>query len=344
MAGMIARYHHLEIPRSALSSPGPVAVLSLCLLLQAVPGPRQAVYGPRHGASGDRSPREQAQSTPAARNRADWIALPKGGFTVPDGQRAIDLLREMNALLASPDPVLRDEVAYSAAERWILRERALSPADLRAVMAMWSGNLDEGLGEVGTDRIFRRSFSALCLSVVAAADLSTPFLEPGEVQAFFDRMLDYFQRERDLRGFDADRGWMHSVAHTADALKFLVRNPKLGAGSDVRLLAAVRAKLDTADSVFTWGENDRVALALHSAVRRADADGVALDAWVAGWVDAHRALWAGGPHVDPRRFALVENAKQVMRSLHAALSMEASPTPQGEAARKALLGALAKTR
>ncbi|MGE3889684.1 MAG: DUF2785 domain-containing protein [Vicinamibacterales bacterium] len=107
---------------------------------------------------------------------------------------------------------------------------------------------------------------------------------------------------------------------------------------------AVRAKLESVDTVFQWGENDRVALALHSAVRRADADRADLEAWAAHWVEAHRALWAGGPQVDPRQFAVVENAKQVMRSLHAALSMEASPTPAGEAARTALAAALAKMR
>lgn len=281
---------------------------------------------------------------PPARERAEWLALAKGGFVVPAGQRAIDVLREMNALLASPDPVLRDEVAYSAAERWILRDKALSPDELRAVMAMWTTSLAEGLGESGTDGVFRRSFSALCLSVVAAADLSAPFLDADETRAFLDRMLDYFARERDTRGFDSTRGWMHSVAHTSDVLKFLARNPKLGAGTDTRLLGAVRAKLEATDHVFQWGENDRMALALHSAVRRADADGAALEAWAAQWAEAHRALWAAGPHVDARRFAVVENAKQVMRSLHAALSMEASPTPVGESARKVLLAALAKMR
>ena len=51
-----------------------------------------------------------------------------------------------------------------------------------------------------------------------------------------------------------------------------------------------------------------------------------------------------GPQVDPRRFVVVENAKQVMRSLHAALSMDTTPTPTGEAARQALIAALAKVR
>jgi len=263
---------------------------------------------------------------------------------VPDGRSAIAVLVEMNALLASDDPVLRDDVAYSAAERWILRDRRLSPADLRRLLQLWTANLDDGLGDARGDRVFKRSFSALCLSLIAAADLSAPFLEPAEARAFFDRILEYFQKERDLRGFDPVHGWMHTVAHTSDTLKFLARNPKLPAGSDARLLAAARAKIESHDAVFTWGENDRLALALHSAVRRSDADAPALAAWIQHWVDEHRQLWANGPQVDPRRFAIVENAKQVMRSLHAALSMETTPTPTGDAARQALVAALAKMR
>ena len=264
-----------------------------------------------------------------APSRDDWIALAKSGFVLPPERRAVDVLLGMNDLLFSTDPVLRDEVAYTAAERWILRDKTVGAGELRQLLERWSRNLENGLGESGTDRVFGRSFSALCLSLIAAADLQSPFLAPAEVRALFDRMLDYFAREADVRGFDATRGWMHSVAHTSDALKFLARNPKLAAGADVRLLAAVRAKIEAADAVFTWGENDRIALALHSAVRRNDADLAALEGWVAHWVEEHRAMWSKGPQVDPRRFAHVENAKQVMRSLHAALSMDASPTPAG---------------
>jgi hypothetical protein len=277
-------------------------------------------------------------------SRTDWIALARSGFVLPPGRDAGEMLVEMNPLLASTDPVLRDDVAYSAAERWILREHRVSPDGLRRLLRLWTASLDDGVGAGVDDRVFKRSFSALSLSVIAAADLTTPFLEPAEVNAFFDRVLDYFQRERDLRGFDPVHGWMHAVAHTSDTLKFLVRNPRLNAGADVRLLAAVRAKLESHDAVFAWGENDRMALALHSAVRRPDADSAALSAWAQAWVKAHQDLWANGPQVDPRRFVVVENAKQVMRSLHAALSMEVAPTTTGEAARQALLSALAKMR
>jgi hypothetical protein len=276
-------------------------------------------------------------------DRAAWLALAKGGFVVPPGRTAADLLLEMNTLLASTDPVLRDDVAYTAAERWI-RAGSVSPAELRKFLELWIGNLGDGLGGPQDDRIFKRSFSALTLSLVAVRDLTASFLEPAEVQTFFDRTLDYFQRERDLRGFDDTRGWMHSVAHTSDTLKFLARNPKLAAGSDVRLLDAVRDKLLAHDAVFAWGENDRMALALQSAVRRPDASGAALEQWIARWVDEHKKLWANGPQVNARQFALVENAKQVMRGLHAALSMEANPTSAGDSAKKAVLAGLAKMR
>lgn len=285
-----------------------------------------------------------AVAQPSSRARGYWLSLAAGGFVVPEGQRAVDLLLEMNTLLSSPDPVLRDEVAYAAAERWILRDKRLSPADLRRVIEQWTGNLDVGLGESGTDRVFGRTFSALCLSLVAAFDLTSSFMTPVEAQALLDRTLDYFQRERDLRGYDPKRGWMHSVAHTSDVLKFLARNPKLPRGTDTRLLAAVAAKIDSAEAVFTWGENERMAAALHAAVRRPDADGAALEAWLKRWVEAHQGLWAGGPRVEPRQFARVENARQVMRSLYTALSLDATPSSAGAPVSKAVLSALAKMR
>jgi Protein of unknown function (DUF2785) len=279
-----------------------------------------------------------------APDRAEWVALAKGGFALPDDRKPVDVLEEMNPLLASLDPVLRDEVAFSAAERWIVRERKLSPDEVRRVMKMWLANLDDGLGTTGDDRVFKRSFSALNLSLVAAYDLVAPFMEAAEVQSFFNRMLDYFVRENDLRGFDQTRGWMHTVAHTSDVLKFLLRNPKLAAGSDVRLLSAIRAKIDSSRAVFAWGENDRMALAVQSAVRRADADFSALESWLAKWAEDYQKLWANGPHVDAAQFALVENGKQLLRGLHTALTLETKPTLNGDGARKAVLATLGNMR
>lgn len=285
----------------------------------------------------------QAQPSPP-RARAEWVALADGGFVVPAGTSATDLLVEMQPLLASPDPVLRDVVAFSAAERWIVRDRVVSPDGMRRLMAQWLDNLSRGLGTSGDDRVYLRTFSALSLSLVAARETATPFLTAGEAQTLFDRLLDYVQRERDRRGYDAVHGWAHAVAHSADAFRFLARGRHWAPGNLPRLLDATTAVIASSDTVFVWGENDRVARALHAAVRRADAEPAALEAWCAHWVEAHRALWAGGPLVQAPSFAAVENAAQVLRSLAVALATDAAPTAPGEAARTVVLAALTRMR
>lgn len=285
-------------------------------------------------------PTLQAQS----RGRDQWLALARGGFNVPAGATATSVLLEMQPLLASPDPALRDEVAYSAAERWILRDRVVGADDLRRLMRLWQTGLASGLGSTGDDRIYGRTFSALCLSLIAARDVATPFLTRDESRGLLDRLLDYLARERDLRGFDPQHGWMHAVAHTSDAAKFLARGSHWQPGDLARLLAVIDSVIDRSGAVFVWGEQERIAAALHAAVRRPDADGAAFDAWLARWTERHKALWARGPLVDPKSFAAVENTKQVLRALTAVLAMDATPTSTGETARRASLAALGRMR
>lgn len=278
------------------------------------------------------------------RTREAWVALARGGFVVPPDTTAADLLVEMNALLASPDPVLRDEVAYSAAEKWVRRDRAVSDTDVRRLIDLWSAGLDDGLGTTGDARALKRSFSALSLSTATARHAAAPVLDAAAAQRLFERLLDYLARERDLRGFDPTLGWIHATAHTSDAIKFLARAPTWAPANLPRLLEAVRAKIASWNGVFVWGEAERLAAMLHDAVRRPDADLTALAPWLDAWQRDHTALWAGGPHVDPHRYARLENAVQILRALHALLSMEQTPSAPAIAARQAVLKTLARLR
>ena len=90
-----------------------------------------------------------AQAPASPRSRDEWIRLKDNGFALPDGAKAFDRLVEMNGLLASTDPVLRDDVAYTAAERWVLRERRLTADEVRGLRDLWLSNLEDGLGTAG---------------------------------------------------------------------------------------------------------------------------------------------------------------------------------------------------
>jgi hypothetical protein len=265
----------------------------------------------------------------ATRPRTFWTGLLETDFAVPAGADAGDLLFEMNDLLGSVDPV-----------RWIYRERRLTPAQQRRLLELWTGNLSSGLGERGTDTVFRRSFSALHLSLLAALDLQAPFLTQAEFDGFLDSMLSYLDREVDRRGYDETKGWIHAVAHGADVLKFMARNPKLPQAAHGRLVDAVARACAGADVVFTWGEDDRLSAILVSLVRRPDADLGALERWLSSLPAERERLWADGVRIDPAQHRKVRNSTLVLRSLLAALSLEAEPGPGVERARRQTLGAL----
>ncbi len=268
----------------------------------------------------------------AGHDRAFWSAIVKNRFEIPPGESADALVRELGGYLGSPDPELRDDFAYSIPAAWIYRDRRVSEKTLHELVKAWSANLKVGLGGTGADTLFLRAFSALDLSLLAALDNQHPFLADEEYAGLLSAALDYLAGEKDLRAFDARRGWMHATAHTADLLKFLGRSARLRPADQGRILEAIAARLRTAGTTFAYGENERLAAAVQSLVLRKDLDAAAFARFLAALAEPAEHLWDKGPLVDPARFAAAQNAKDLLRSLYVglALSKAAPEPPRGE--------------
>lgn len=273
------------------------------------------------------------------RDASFWRHLAASGSAVPEGASPAALLLETSAFLGSPDPTLRDGVAYAVAAEWIVRKKVVEPADLRPLLELWSANLKRGIGETGNDGVLLRSFSALDLSLLAARDLQTPYLDPDERKGLLDAAIAYLAAERDLRGYEPGKGWLHATAHTADLLKFLARNPRLKREDAARILPAIGAKLREAGEVFAWGEDERLASAILAVLKREDADPASLDAWLAPLAGSADGLWEA-PSLDVKQFAAVQNGKHVLARLHVLLSVVPEPTPALVKARGSVLHAL----
>ena len=130
---------------------------------------------------------------------------------------------------------------------------------------------------------------------------------------------------------------MHSVAHTADLLKFLARSRHIERAQQALILTAIADKLARVDTVLIHGEDERLARAVLSIVARDDLDQAAFGAWT----DTILGPPPTGPPT-PASLAAGQNRRNLLVSLHAVLSTDARKLATLDAARSMVLAALKK--
>ena len=122
---------------------------------------------------------------------------------------------------------MRDAYGYEILGAWIYRDHRLAGDELESLRKKLLPAMTSHIGESDNDTIFRRSFSALYMSILAAEDLKRPFLSAAAFKEVLDAALRCHAEEKDLRGYVPGKGWAHATAHVADLLKFLGRSEKL---------------------------------------------------------------------------------------------------------------------
>ncbi|WP_395655925.1 DUF2785 domain-containing protein [Nocardioides sp.] len=250
-----------------------------------------------------------------------WKQVHATGLAVPRDRPLDDLTAELTRMLGDPDPALRDGTAYPTLTTWI--DRGVYDDLLAGLGDGMAVGLGVGLGETGTDTVFRRSFSALVLGECIARDNHRPLLPGGKILEWGDRIAGWLMRERDLRGFVPGKGWAHAVAHGADALAILAGSPHLAQPELTVILDVIadRVLLRT-DRLFTNGEPDRLAFATINVLRRNVVPLRVLEPWVRRLAAAAgtRASYDGR---DP--YLASGNAEAFLRALYLQLAMGTRP-------------------
>jgi hypothetical protein len=204
---------------------------------------------------------------------APLLVNPAFAACPPDGQTA-DTLKQLKALkfevsdvatrkplamgliacLGDPDPVIRDDVAYTGLMTW-MRADVFDADALRGMRDALYAQLD-GDDEAG----FRKPYTALVLSEVARTDRIKPWMTPEERAAMVEKAASYLESVKDYRGFDDKEGWRHGVAHGSDWLMQLALNPALEKAQTDRILAAVAVQVVPGDApAYVFGEGGRLA-------------------------------------------------------------------------------------
>jgi hypothetical protein len=257
---------------------------------------------------------------------AFWKQIREHDFAVPAGDSAGKLALEIVDLAPSTDPALRDECGYEILATWVYRKHLLAANELEAVRRKLIPGMTFRIGETQTDSVFRRSFSALYLSILAAEDLYKPFLSDSTFKETLDVTVGCYAGEKDLRGYVPEKGWAHATAHVADLLKFLARNPKLTRGEQSKIVSAIAQRCRTTDSVFAWGEDARMAAALLSIVDRRDFDQSIFDEWFSKLKAENKKLFEK-PTIDTAQYVAARAQADVL--VHLAAKIEESKNVSG---------------
>jgi hypothetical protein len=222
-----------------------------------------------------------------------WDQVQKAGFEVPSDRPLDELTAELTTMLGSTSPEVRDGTAFPALATWI--DRGVYDDLLIGLGDGMVAGLSVGLGETGTDTVFRRSFSALIVGACLERDNTQHLLPVDKILDWGDRIAVWFLTERDSRGWVDGKGWAHAIAHGADAIGALAESPHLGSAEHEALLEVLTERLvqQPADVPLTSGEPDRIAAAVMQVLRRDTLGTDVLEPWV------HRIGAAGNPFTGP---------------------------------------------
>lgn len=249
-----------------------------------------------------------------------WKQVHARGLAVPSDRPLDDLTAELTGMLGATDPALRDGTAYPALATWI--DRGVYDDLLPGLGDGMAAGLRVGIGEHGTDSVFRRSFSALILGECLARDNQQALLAPGKVLEWGDCLATWLLREKDTRGYVPGKGWAHAIAHGADALGQLAASPHVGTPELTVVLDVIADRvLLPVDQLFANGEPDRLAAATMAVLARDAVPLQVLEPWIVRLANGATARRYDDrdPHLSGG------NAEAFLRALHLQLALGPRP-------------------
>lgn len=262
--------------------------------------------------------------------KAQLEALKAAQWKLDDAERRSRLAFELLPCLASPDPQLRDELAFEALQTW-LRSAALSPAASHELGA----RLLDALSAPDPDGV-ARPFAMLALAEVVRDDRLRNIWTPAERDAVLARVADHLRTITDHRGFEPGIGWRHGVAHASDTLMQFALNPALTRDQLDRILAAVASQVMPAGHAYVHGESERLARPVLFVARRGLHSADEWRQWFARLVGG--AMHAG-ESTSPASLARVHDLRGFLMPLYVAVQ-EGGPPELRERVLPGLVSAL----
>ncbi|MEB2298716.1 DUF2785 domain-containing protein [Lysinibacillus xylanilyticus] len=169
------------------------------------------------------------------------------------------IIQSMMLHIGSLDSELRDDLIYGSLYELILEKNLLEHSLLTELLDCSLKNLIfKGITESESDLVFTRTFTSLLIALILNRDIKDDFLSKDQINDCKDQLLAYLSAETDVRGYVPGKGWAHSVAHMADAIDELVKNPKLNKASYIEIVSALWNAILQENYAFIHDEDERI--------------------------------------------------------------------------------------
>lgn len=169
--------------------------------------------------------------------------------------------------IGDPDHQIRDQLVYASLAHALIKG-LVTPEQARWLFEAIEAR---GLQTLGLDNgradSLTRSFTSLLHSLLLYVDNDQHsqlkgFLTSTERANLANRLLDYLPRETDYRGYQDPIGWVHAIAHGADALLTLSCHDHFPLDQLNRIWETIKTLLNQTPVPLSSGEPGRLATVL----------------------------------------------------------------------------------
>ncbi|MFZ6799565.1 DUF2785 domain-containing protein [Undibacterium sp. Di24W] len=196
-----------------------------------------------------------ASCPPDGKTQENLLVLKESKWQIADAQQRQQSALNLLDCLASPDPQLRDEIAFEALSFW-MRSELLTTETIQTIRQQLQAQISAPLRQ--NDLGFQQPFAALVLAEVARVDRRKAFMNEAQRQEMVSVAAHYLRDIQDYRGYDEKQGWRHGVAHAADWMMQLSLNPALSKSQHSAMLEALAQQIRNDQHFYQYGEGERL--------------------------------------------------------------------------------------
>jgi len=235
------------------------------------------------------------------------------GYNLEESEKINDYVSLMLKYIGDNDPELRDELIYSNFANWIEKKCYFTDEELKNLLntILSDDFIFNKIGNKDDDSVLRRSFSILLVDPILCRHLDKTFLDKEMILKTKDCLIKYFNEEKDLRGYDKEKGWIDAIAHAADGIYALTNCKEIAEDTCKEIMTAIENKIIEGEEAFNSEEYERIVTIIYNGII---SNKLLSDQYICDWIEGLGKVAEIKNKIT--RFKARVNIKNLIRSLY----------------------------